>query len=95
MQYQLRDYRIAPGAMDQWVTEWRDRVVPLRSEAGFMVVGAWSNVHTNRFVWILAHDGDFENEDRSYYTSAKREAVSPNPARFIEEARTEFVEPAL
>lgn len=91
MQYQLRDYRITSGAMIEFVAEWQSQVVPLRTQAGFEVVGAWSNPETNRFVWILAHDGDFVEADRIYYASPERSRVAPDPARFIEEARSEFV----
>ncbi|MCH7586337.1 MAG: NIPSNAP family protein [Acidobacteria bacterium] len=94
MQYQLRDYEITPGAMTEFVTEWRTQVVPLRVEAGFEIVGAWSNPETNRFVWIVAHEGDFEEADRVYYESPGRRGLSPDPSRFIDKARSEFVSPA-
>lgn len=95
MRYQLRDYRIRPGAMTEFVNEWRASVVPIRRRFGFEVVGAWSNAETNRFVWIIGHEADFEEADRMYYTSPERTELSPNPARFIDETRTEFVSPAL
>ena len=95
MSYQLRDYRITPGAMNDFVTEWRAQVVPLREKAGFQIINAWSNRETNRFVWILAYDGDFEEADRKYNSSVQRAEISPDPARFIEEAHSEFVSPAL
>lgn len=95
MRYQLRDYRITPGAMSEFINEWRAQVVPLRRQAGFEIAGAWSNPETNRFVWVVGHEGDFEEEDRSYYESSERRQLSPDPARFIEEARSEFVSPAL
>lgn len=95
MRYQLRDYRITPGAMIEFVSEWRTGVMPLRSQAGFAIVGAWSNVETNRFVWVMAHQGDFEEADRSYYESPERSRLFPDPARFIQEAQSEFVTPAV
>lgn len=95
MRYQLRDYRITSGAMTEFVNEWRTGVMPLRLQAGFEIVGAWSNHETNRFVWIVAHQGDFEKADRSYYESPERSRLSPDPARFIEDAKSEFVTPAF
>lgn len=56
---QLRDYRITPEAMTEFVSEWIRRVMPLRSQAGFAIVGAWSNPETNRFVWVVAHQRRF------------------------------------
>jgi hypothetical protein len=95
VRYQLRDYRITPGAMTEFVSEWRTGVMPLRSQAGFEIVGAWSNPETNRFVWVVAHPGDFEVADRLYYESPERSRLAPDPARFIEEAQSEFVTPAI
>lgn len=91
MPYQIRDYRITPGAMSDWLDEWGAQILPLRTRLGFEVISAWSNPETNRFVWIIAHDGDFEEADRAYYESPERLGLSPNPARFIEENRSEFV----
>ncbi|GMR14250.1 MAG: hypothetical protein BMS9Abin29_2494 [Gemmatimonadota bacterium] len=89
------NYEITSGAMTEFVSEWRTQVVPLRIQAGFDIVGAWSNAATNRFVWIVVHEGDFEEADEAYYASPDRRGLSPDPARFIEEARSEFVSPAM
>ena len=95
MEYQLRDYRITPGAMEQFVAEWRNSVVPLRRQVGFEMVGAWANAETNRFVWVLAYDGDLTEADGRYYASPDRDRMSPDPARFIETAQHEFVTPVV
>jgi len=41
MEIQLRDYRIQPGHMDDWIAGWKAGVVPLRQQEGFQIVGAW------------------------------------------------------
>ena len=85
---QLRDYRIREGSLDQWVEEWRDRVSPLRRELGFTIERAWTIEDESRFVWLLAHPGDwdaFEAADRAYYDSPQRKSLDPNPARLIED----------
>ena len=81
---QLRIYRIADGAMDEFVGEWRDRVVPLREAFGFRVEGAWSMPEEHGFVWIISHDEDFASADAAYYSSPERKALDPDPARNIE-----------
>lgn len=35
MEYQLRDYQVTPGALDEWLVEWREQVYPLRLARGF------------------------------------------------------------
>jgi NIPSNAP len=95
MTAQLRVYTIAEGEMERWLREWRERVVPLRRAFGFRVVGAWVRPEDRRFVWIISHDGEegFPAADRRYYESAERAALDPDPARLIEWAQTELLEP--
>ena len=88
MATELRDYRIAQGALDQWIDEWRRRIAPIRRELGFTIDGAWRVEDDSRFVWLLSYPGDweaFEAADRAYYDSPRRTSLDPNPARLIED----------
>jgi hypothetical protein len=92
---QLRDYRIADGALDRFVEEWTQHLAPLRREIGFSIPAAWTIPEESRFVWLLAHPSDwaaFEEADRAYFASPRRAAISPDPARLIEEQHTLRVE---
>jgi hypothetical protein len=90
MATQLRDYRIRDGELGRFVDEWRTGVAPLRRARGFEIPGAWTIPEENRFVWLLAHPGDwdaFAVADAAYYASPERAALDPDPARLIEEQR--------
>jgi hypothetical protein len=39
MEWELRVYRIRDGSLGDFVSEWREHVLPLRRAAGFDVVG--------------------------------------------------------
>lgn len=85
---ELRDYRITDGSLQQFVDEWLAGIAPLRRELGFTIERAWKVEDESRFVWLLAHPGDwaaFEEADRGYYASPRRTSLDPNPARLIEE----------
>lgn len=86
MEYQLRHYKIKPGAMAAFKDAWLRGVYPLRKERGFGFVGAWSNEGTNEFVWLLSYAGadGLEEADRRYYASSDRKALDPDPAQYIE-----------
>lgn len=87
---QLRDYRVREGELDRFVEEWRDRLAPLRRSLGFTIPAAWTVPDESRFLWLLAHEGDwaaFEEADATYFASPRRAAISPDPARLIEEQR--------
>jgi hypothetical protein len=93
MRYQLRMYRIHDGELDDWIAEWRQSVLPLRSAKGFEVLGPWVNRAENRFVWVIGHE-DFEAADAAYYDSPERRALHPDPARHLAEAQAWLMDPA-
>jgi len=87
---QLGDYRIRAGELDRFVDEWHSRLAPLRRACGFEIVGPWTVPDESRFIWMLGHpDGwdAFERADAAYFASPERTAMSPDPARLIEEQR--------
>jgi NIPSNAP len=90
---QLRRYTVAAGRMGEWLEEWGGRVRPLRERHGFEVVGAWVVEGSEEFAWVIAHDGEgtFQEADAAYYASPERAALDPDPARHLEEVRTDFV----
>jgi hypothetical protein len=92
---QMRIFTIGPGEMDDWISEWTAKVLPLREEAGFGLVSAWTISETNQFVWFLRYDGaePFEAADKAYYQSAERRGLDPDPARHVVEAHSWFVTP--
>jgi NIPSNAP protein len=95
MTRQLRDYTIQPGQLDRFVELWSAGVRPLRERAGFTIEGAWKVPAEDRFVWILAYDGPdgWEAANKTYYGSAGRKALDPDPAKLIASQRTAFIEP--
>ena len=97
MTYQLRVYQVRDGAMEQWVTEWRTVVYPLRLKLGFNVVGAWTVDETNQFVWIIGYDGpmSFEEAERAYYESPERVGRDPEPTRHLASTEKHLMASAL
>lgn len=95
MEYQYRRYRIEDGAMDAFLSEWRDVIVPMRRRFGFDVVGAWVAAEDNGFVWILSYGGSegYAARDAEYYASDERRSLDPDPARHIAEMETAIVAP--
>ena len=89
--YQLRVQRVERGAMDSWLEEWHEHVRPLRLAYGFSVVGPWVGEDGETFVWILGHDGDFEEADAAYYASDERRALDPDPARHVASEELRFM----
>ena len=94
MAAQLRIYRLDPERVEEFVTLWRDQIVPARRAAGFKVQGAWVSRDEAGFAWVVAHAGPetFEEASQKYYNSDARRAISPPPDEFIVEVDTVMVE---
>jgi hypothetical protein len=88
VKFGLREYTIEEERLDDFVSEWRAQVLPLRLAMGFNVLGPWIEREASRFVWIVGYDGDLEKANRAYYDCEERRAMSPDPARLVVEART-------
>lgn len=95
MKFQLREYTVKPGEMAQWIEEWRAHVVPLRTKAGFEVVGAWTVDGTDQFVWIIGYDGpkSWQDAEADYYGSPERKALQPDPARHLAQTGARLMSP--
>ena len=95
MEVQLRRYLIKEGRLDQFITEWKAGVVPLREKFGFTLLGAWSLPESSEFVWVIGYEGDFDDADRVYYESDHRKRLMPNPAVHIDETHHSVAEIVL
>jgi NIPSNAP len=98
VEYQLREYDLKPGELDAFISEWKAKIVPLRTRFGFRVVGAWSSHDENKFIWILEWNGppgSFKGADEEYANSSGRKAVDPNPARHIAHIRETILSSAI
>ncbi len=69
MRCQIREYTIKPGEIDQWIGEWRAKIVPTRRQFGFEVLGAWTVDGTDKFICIIGYHGpkSWEEVDAAYY----------------------------
>jgi hypothetical protein len=96
MEYQLRDYRVAPGRMEAFL-EVFGRVAEARRAAGFEVVGAWVDDGADRFVWLAGYGGDdgFDAATRRYYDSPQRAAITPEPSSLLTNVETAMLRRVL
>jgi NIPSNAP len=87
MEYQIRNYKVKPGMVDQVIEEWRSNIVPIRTKKGFKIIGAWASEKENRFTWVMSYDGPegFDAADKAYYESPERKSVKQDPRRLLAE----------
>jgi NIPSNAP protein len=95
---ELRDYRIAPGRLDEFVSGWRAGVVPLREAHGYRVEAAWVVREEDRFIWLISLDvpaSEWAARNDAYYADPRRAALDPDPARLIVDGRHLLLEPVI
>ncbi len=95
MATQLRIYRLDPARVEEFVTLWREQIVPARRAAGFKVQGAWVSRAEAGFAWVISHSGDattFVEASEAYYDSEARRSMRPAPDEFIVESDTVMVD---
>ena len=94
MNQQLRLYQLDPDRIDEFITLWREQIVPARRAAGFRVRGAWVSRDEAGFAWVISYrgKGTFEEAEKRYYESEARAAVDPPPTEFLQGVETVMVE---
>ncbi len=93
---ELRMFTINEGRLDDFVRAWLDGVYPLRLRKGYRIDGAWIIRERNTFVWLLSHDGDdWDAQEKAYYASPERAAVTPDPAQHIARVEKWFLTPVV
>ena len=97
MEIQLRDYRIKPGHMDDWIAGWEGGIVPMRQQVGFEVVGAWVDRAHDRFVWLVGYSGadGFKAAEERYHALPERLSLNPEPSDFVQAATLDMVDTVL
>lgn len=93
---QIRIFTINKGKMDVFLDAWQKGVYPLRIKSGFKIEGVWVVKDKNKFIWILSYDGPegFKAKDSAYYASSARTTLKPDPAEYIADVESYFLEPA-
>jgi hypothetical protein len=95
MLVQVRTYKIKPGQMEEFLTLWRDHVVPARTANGYEVLGAWDDAQDGTFVWVVSHEAPdgWDAAERAYYDSPERQSVPRNPYDLMDSWETKVLAP--
>lgn len=82
---QLRTYTVREGMLDEWVERWREDIIPLRLELGFVIGGARVDRERNQFVWLISYEGPetFAERNAMYWSSVARKAMNLDPDDYL------------
>ena len=79
--FELRQYRIKPGKMEQWVRFMEEEIIPYQIAKGMVVVGSFTGIEEqDLYVWIRRFDNEEQRQAlyKDVYESAHwKEELSP------------------
>ena len=63
MFYELRQYKIHPGCMDQWVEFMEKDIIPFQVSRGMVITGSWRGEDDDTvYIWMRRFDSEAERE---------------------------------
>lgn len=63
MFYELRQYKIHPGRMEEWVEFMEKDIIPFQVSRGMVITGSWRGEEDETvYVWMRRFDSESERE---------------------------------
>ncbi len=61
--YELRQYEIRPGKMDEWLKLMEDEIIPFQTQLGMVIAGSFRGEgDDSKYVWIRRFESEAERE---------------------------------
>lgn len=99
MFFELRQYQVRPGKMEEWVTYMEGEIIPYQQSKGMVVVGSFiAPEEDNLYIWIRRFEDENEKEalyQKVYQNDEWQEGFSPKVAQLIdrEKINVTIIEP--
>lgn len=85
--YELRQYFVRPGKMNEWVKIMEEEIIPLQVAAGMVICGSFAGEDETKYVWLRRFH-DEEERVRLYeavYQSDKwKNDIAPRVGDYLE-----------
>ena len=61
--YELRQYEIRPGKMDEWLSIMEDEIIPFQTSLGMVIAGSFRGEGDDSvYIWIRRFESEAERE---------------------------------
>ena len=80
MFYELRQYTITPGKMDEWVALMEEVIIPFQIAQGMVITGSFREEDDTRYIWTRRFESESEREDlygAVYGSNEWKEEIAP------------------
>jgi hypothetical protein len=74
---QIRIYTINKGEMDNFLTHFKQDIVPLHERLGIPIVGTWLNRPQNEFIWVRSYKdkSDLEAKGKEFQAEVAKAGI--------------------
>ena len=88
MFYELRQYKIHPGRMDEWVEFMEKGIIPFQVSRGMVITGSWRGEEDETvYVWMRRFESESERErlyEEVYQSDYWKNEVAPRVTELMD-----------
>ena len=88
MFYELRQYKIHPGRMDEWVEFMEKDIIPFQVSRGMVITGSWRGEEDETvYVWMRRFESESERErlyEAVYQSDYWKNEAAPRVSELID-----------
>jgi hypothetical protein len=79
--YELRQYKVLPGKMDEWIKIMEEEIIPFQVSKGMVITGSYrGETDDSAYVWLRRFDSESQREalyKAVYETDYWKEKIAP------------------
>jgi NIPSNAP len=62
--YELRQYKVLPGKMDEWVKIMEEEIIPFQTSKGMVICGSFRDeMDDSAYVWLRRFESEAQREE--------------------------------
>ena len=88
--YELRQYKVLPGKMDEWVNFMEDEIIPFQVAKGMVICGSFRGEEDESiYIWLRRFESETRREklyEAVYESDYWKNEVSPRVSDYLDRA---------
>ncbi|MDE0127187.1 MAG: NIPSNAP family protein [Bryobacterales bacterium] len=90
--FELRQYRVRPGRMDEWVRLMEEKIIPFQTAQGMVVIGSFRGESDDSlFFWVRRFESEADRErlyEAVYGSEFWKNEIAPQIPDFLDRERS-------
>ena len=93
--YELRQYKIHPGKMDDWIQFMEKEILPFQTGKGMVVTGSYRAEHDDTlYIWMRRFESEQQREKlytAVYESTYWKETIGPRISNFMDRSAVRVI----